>query len=226
MIRAVVFDLYGTLLTGDIYVNVEDKDEALSRILREAGYDVYFQEVWAARQFVMFIDYPRGRANTAQEFYTKVLERLEILADSKLIEKLTRKAAELERVKLFEDVAPTIKALGARGIKTAILTTIPSWRFKHILEESSVKINFICTAKEAKAVKPNPKIYQTVLRKLQVKPDETIMVGDDPKTDIIPAKKMGMKAVMLCRQKKKRVEEADHVIASLPELINIIKETS
>jgi len=73
-------------------------------------------------------------------------------------------------------------------------------------------------------VKPNPKIYQTVLRKLEVKPSEALMVGDDPKTDVIPAKRMGMKAVMLCREEKKWVEEADHVIASLTELLNIINE--
>jgi len=224
MIKAVVFDLYGTLLTGDIYINVEDKDEGLSRVLREAGHDVYYQEVWAARQFVMFIDYPKGKANTPQDFYAKVLERLEISRDSKLAEALARKAAELERVRLYQDVIPTINALKSRGIKTAILTTIPSWRFKHILEANSVKIDFICTAKEAEAVKPNPKIYQTVLKRLQVKPNEALMVGDDPKTDVIPAKKMGMKAVMLCREEKKKVEEANHVIASLTELLNIIKE--
>jgi len=222
MIKAVVFDLYGTMLTGDIYINVEDKDEGLSRILREAGHDVYYQEVWAARQFVMFVDYPKGRANTPQEYYAKVLERLEIPADSKLAETLAKKAAELERVRLFQDVAPTIKALKAQGIKTAILTTIPSWRFKHILIANKVKIDFICTAKEAKAVKPNPKIYKTVLKKLQVKPKEALMVGDDPRTDVIPPKKLGMKAVMLCREDAtKKVEDADHVIGSLTELLNI-----
>jgi len=224
MIRAVVFDLYGTLLTGDIYLNVEDKDEVLSRVLREAGHDVYYQEVWAARQLVMFIDYPRDRANTPKEFYAKVLERLEISTDSKLAETLAQKAAELESVGLYPDVVPTISALKARRIKTAILTTIPSWRFKHILEANSVKIDFICTAKEAKAVKPNPKIYQTVLKKLQVKPNEALMVGDDPRTDVIPAKKIGMKAVMLCREGKKKVEEAFQVIASLTELLNIVNK--
>jgi len=224
MIKAVVFDLYGTLLTGDIYTYVENKDEGLSRILREAGHDVYYQEVWAARQLVMFVDYPRGRADTPQEYYARVLERLEIPADTKLAKKLARKAAELERVRLFEDVVPTVKALKARGIKTAILTTIPSWRFKHILEANQVKIDFICTAKEAEAVKPNPKIYQTVLKTLQVKPNEALMVGDDPKTDVIPPKRLGMKAVMLCRGEKKKVEEADHTIASLTELLNIINE--
>jgi 2-haloalkanoic acid dehalogenase type II len=223
MIKAVVFDLYGTLLADDTQAGGEDKDEAVSRTLREAGYDVYYQEVEAARLAVMFIDYPRGRADTPKEFYAKVLERLEISPDLKLAETLARKAAESEKVRLFEDVVPTVNALKARGIKTAILTTIPIWRFKHALEANSVKIDFICTAKEAGAVKPNPKIYQTVLKTLGVKPNETLMVGDEIRTDVIPPKKLGMKAVMLCREQKKTTKEADHVITSLTQLLQIVQ---
>lgn len=222
MIRAVIFDLHETLLNGDIYIEVETKDEGLSRLLREAGHDVYYQEVWSARQFVMFIDYAKGRADTPQKYYARVLERLEFPVDTKLVDAMVKKAAGLEKVTLYPDVTPTVKALRARGIKTAILTTIPSWRFTPLLEEASVKIDFICTAREARAVKPNPKIYETVLQTLQVKPTETLMVGDDPKTDVAPPKRMGMKAVLLCRKQKKENREADHVITSLTELLNLI----
>ena len=225
MIKAVVFDLYGTLLAGDVQAGGEDKDEAVSRALREAGYDVYYQEVEVARLAVMFIDYPRGRANTPREFYAKVLERLEISPDLKLAEALAQEAAESDKLRLFEDVVPTVKALKAGGIKTAILTTIPTWRFKHLLDAGSVEIDYICTAKEAKAVKPNPRIYRTVLETLGVKPNEALMVGDESRTDVIPPKKIGMKAVMLCQEEKEMAKEADHVITSLTQLLDIIEET-
>jgi len=223
MIKAVVFDLAGTLLGGDIYIDVETKDEGLSRLLREAGYDVYYQEVWSARQLVMFIDYPRGRADTPQEYYAKVLERLEIPVDPKLVEAMVKKAAELENARLYPDVVPTVNALKAKGIKTAILTTIPSWRFTHLLEENSVRIDFVCTAREAKAVKPNPKIYTKVLETLRVNPAEALMVGDLLETDVIPPKKLGMKGVLLCRTQRKESEEADAVITSLTELLDLIQ---
>jgi 2-haloacid dehalogenase/putative hydrolase of the HAD superfamily len=223
MIKAVVFDLYGTLVTEDASANREDLDAALSRILRQAGCEVYYQEFQAARHMVFFIDYPRGRANTPQQFYAKVLERLEIPYNSDLVDKLAREATELERVKLYDDVVPTVNALKAKGIKTAILTTVPSWLFTHVLRQNKIKIDFICTAKEAEAVKPNPKIYQTVIKKLGVKPNQAIMVGDTPEIDIIPPKKLGMKAVMLCRKGEKGVvKEADHVISSLTGLLSIV----
>jgi len=224
MIKAVVFDLYGTLVTGDVDVKGEDLDEELSRILRQANHEVYYQEVEAARHMVFFIDYPRGRADTPQQFYTKVLERLEIPLDAKLVDKLAQKATEQERVRLYEDAVPTAKSLKSQGIKTAVLTTVPSWLFRHVLEDNDVKIDFICTAKEAKAVKPNPQIYRTVLQKLGVKPNEALMVGDTIEIDIIPPKKLGMKTALLCRREKKTVKEADHVITSLRQLLNIIRE--
>jgi 2-haloalkanoic acid dehalogenase type II len=224
MIKAVVFDLVETLVTDAEEVKGRDLDEELSRILRQAGHEVYYQEVEAARHMVFFIDYPRGRGDTPQQFYTKMLERLEIPYEPKLLDRLVWKATELERVRLYQDVAPTVKALESRGIKTAVLTTVPSWLFKQVLEDNNVKIDFICTAKEAKAVKPNPQIYRTVLRTLGVKPYEALMVGDTPEIDIIPPKKLGMKTALLCRTQKKTIKQADHTITSLTQLLKITKE--
>ncbi len=224
MIKAVVFDLVETLVTDAEEVQGKDLDEELSRILRQANHEVYYQEVKAARHMVFFIDYPRGRGDTPQQFYTKMLERLEIPSDPKLVDKLVRKATQLERVKLYEDVAPTVNALKSQGIKTAVLTTVPSWIFKQVLEENDVRIDFICTAREAKAVKPNPQIYRTVLERFGVKPSEALMVGDTPEVDIIPPKKLGMKTALLCRKEKKTVKEADHIITSLRQLLKTTKE--
>ena len=130
----------------------------------------------------------------------------------------------MDRVRLYDDVVPTVNTLRAKGIKTAVLTTVPSWLFTHVLRENKIKMDFICTAREAKAVKPNPKIYKCVLKTLHVKPEEALMVGDTPEIDIIPPKKLGMKAVMLCRDRVTKVKQADYVIHSLTELPNIIQK--
>lgn len=220
MIKAVIFDLYGTIMTSQ--QGPESKDEALSRILREAGHGVYFQEVWAARQFVGFVDYTRGRADTPQQYYEKVLERLEIPPDPALIDRLVTKDSEIEENLLYPDVAPTIKVLKARDVKTAIVTTIATWRFKPLLEQNNVHIDFVCTAREANAVKPDPRIYTTVLDKFGVSAEETMMVGDDPKTDIEPAKGLGMRTVLINREGRTQYPDADEVISSLTELLPLV----
>ncbi len=43
--------------------------------------------------------------------------------------------------------------------------------------------------------KPNPKIYQLALHRMQLKPDEILFIGDTAENDIIAPKKMGMKAI-------------------------------
>jgi 2-haloalkanoic acid dehalogenase type II len=224
MIKAVIFDLYGTLVRRDAGAKGENLDEVLSQILRQANHEVYYQEVEAARHMVFFIDYPRGRADTPRQFYTRLLERLEIPFDIRLVDKLARKATELEKVRLYDDAAPTASALKSRGIKTAVLTTTPLWLFMAALRAHDVKVDIICTAKEARAVKPNPQIYRTVLRKLGVKPDEALMVGDTPGIDVVPSKKLGMKTVLLCREETKEVKEADHIITSLDQVLNLVGE--
>lgn len=220
MIKAVVFDLYGTLMTS--HEASESIEEALSKILIEAGYEIYFQEVWAARQFVAFIDYTRGRANTAHEYYAKVLERLEIHPDSRLVDKFVNKDLEMQKNELYPDVATTVNKLKIKGIKTAIVTTIATWRFMPLLEQNKIKIDFVCTAREAVAVKPNPRIYQIALTRFGINAEEAMMVGDDIKTDILPAKSLGMKAILLSRNIRTECKDADHVVSSLAEITDLL----
>jgi len=220
VIKAVIFDLYGTLMTS--HEASESIEEALSKILREAGYEIYFQEVWAARQFVAFIDYTRGRANTPHEYYAKVLERLEIHPDSRLVDKFVNKDFEMQKNELYPDVAATVNKLKTRGIKTAILTTIATWRFMPLLEQNKIEIDFVCTAREAAAVKPNPRIYQIVLTRFGINAEEAMMVGDDIKTDILPAKSLGIKAVLLSRNIRTDRKDADHTVSSLTEITDLL----
>lgn len=220
MLKVVVFDLYETLITSK--EGPESKDEALSHILRKAGHNLYFQEVWSARQFVSFIDYPRGRANTINEYYAKVLERLEIQPTTSLVENLVRKDTEMEKTMLYPDVAPCVHALKTGRIKTSIVTTIAAWRFEPTLKQNHVEIDFICTAREAKAVKPNPKSFTAVLNRFGAKPKEAIMIGDDIKTDIEPAKMLGMKTALLSRREKAECKTADYIISSLTELLDLL----
>jgi HAD superfamily hydrolase (TIGR01662 family) len=220
VIKAVVFDLYRTLMTS--HEAFESLEEALSKILREAGYEVYFQEIWAARQFVSFIDYTRGRANSVHEYYARVLERLEIRPDKLLIDKFVNKDLEMQKVELYPDVAPTVDKLRNIGVETAIVTTIATWRFVPLLEENKIEIDYICTAKEAGAVKPNPRIYRAVLKRFGISAQEAMMVGDDVKTDILPAKLVGMKAILLSRGTRIECRDADHIISSLNEITDLL----
>ena len=60
----------------------------------------------------------------------------------------------------------------------------------------------IFTPKETKFLKPDPKAFLTVLETLRVKPERTLMVGNEIERDLIPAKRLGMKVILIDRENK------------------------
>ncbi|HIQ03059.1 MAG TPA: HAD family hydrolase, partial [Desulfurococcales archaeon] len=70
--------------------------------------------------------------------------------------------------------------------------------------------------------KPTREIFHLACRLLNVKPSETVYVGDDPKNDIEGAKMAGLKAVQKVVEGKVVSNLADAVIYRLSELPRVI----
>ncbi|MCC6406032.1 MAG: TIGR02253 family HAD-type hydrolase [Planctomycetes bacterium] len=69
--------------------------------------------------------------------------------------------------------------------------------------------------------KPNPKLYQLALRTLALQPRQVMYVGDNPKNDIAPPKKLGMVTVWAARAARSQptpAETPDHAIRDFDEL--------
>ena len=93
---------------------------------------------------------------------------------------------------------------GAKGLldalrgkyKLAVLTAENrGWALRK-LEANGLKKYFdaIITATEVGKMKPHTGYYSLACGKLKVRPGECVMVGDDEKNDLVPARKLGMKA--------------------------------
>lgn len=54
--------------------------------------------------------------------------------------------------------------------------------------------------------KPNPEIFREVIKRFLVKPKNCIMISDDPLSDLVGAKKLGMKTVFVTSGKYKEKE--------------------
>lgn len=76
--------------------------------------------------------------------------------------------------------------------------------------------------------KPHPAIFQTALKLLEVSPQETISVGDSVKRDIVPAKKLGMRAILIdpegkaMTNKLQEKERPDVVVSRLEHVLRIL----
>ncbi|KPK74643.1 MAG: hypothetical protein AMJ89_05755 [candidate division Zixibacteria bacterium SM23_73] len=67
-------------------------------------------------------------------------------------------------------------------------------------------LEYCCQKRAMVFGKPNPAFFREILRKLGAKPDECIMISDDPLSDLMGAKKLGMKTVFVTSGKYKDEE--------------------
>lgn len=217
-IKAVLFDLHGTLAYGKIRVT----DEEASDYLVRRGYEVYPQSFSAAWGFVAFVDYPKYGYNTYHSYLKRILWRLGFKVDKETLNGL---ATMFERGKyeLYPDAAEAVKMAKAHGFKTTIVTTIARFKFAEALEPIKKYFDVIVTGHEAGCEKTNPKMYRKTLEFLKVKPNEAVMIGDTLKIDVILPKKLGIFTVLLDRNET--TEEsypADAVATDLKQALEIV----
>jgi len=124
---------------------------------------------------------------------------------------------------LYPDAANAIVRTKKNGFKTAIVTTIAYFQFKNAIKPVRNYLDFVMTGFEAKCDKTNPRMYKEVLEILRVKPDEAVMIGDDVPIDIHLPKRLGMKTILLDREKKNmKCESADAVVNDLNEAVETV----
>jgi putative hydrolase of the HAD superfamily len=127
------------------------------------------------------------------EFLKRVLQKVnyKILSAGIVAYRKAREAALIP----YPHVYSTLNKLLKMGIKMGVLSDAPSkeaWlrlaylNFHHIFDE-------VVTFDETGERKPSAKPFKVILERLNVKPEEALMVGDWAERDIIGAAKVGMK---------------------------------
>jgi len=129
----------------------------------------------------------------------------------------------LESVRLKSSVQYVLSNLKRRGFIIAIIsnydekTIIELLRHFRIRKYFSFIIGIDTTGLEKAKLKP----FIYALEKTKIEPCEALMVGDDERQDIIPAKRLGMKTIKI---KLKELEEssADLIIEDLKDLVDLL----
>jgi len=83
----------------------------------------------------------------------------------------------------------------------------------------------VVTSEEIGHEKPEREIFEFGIKKLGAKPEECLMVGDRPETDIAGAKKAGMRTLLLLRGKSRKTkssEKPDFEIEAHSEIFKVL----
>ena len=220
-LKAVLFDLYGTLA----YVKNPISSEEISEFLLRRGYRAYPQSLDAASHYVSMIDYPKQGYDSWKAYLKQVLRRLDVEVDADTLEELATLYQKRRTLTLHEDAATALRKTKDLNLKTAIITTIAHFYFYPAIEPIHQYIDAIITGYEASCEKSNPKMHQHALTKLGVRPQEAVMVGAESLVDIKIPKSLGMKTIFLDRDNRLRYKlpEADAKVTTLTEAIDQIE---
>lgn len=232
MIKAVFFDLDGTLLPMDQDLFVKSYISRMAKKMAPRGYDPekLVKGLWGGTSAMIRNDGSRTNEAVFWEFFQGVFG-----ADVRRDEPFFNEYYENEFQQVRHDcgfdprAAETIHAIQAMGLRT-ILATNPL--FPPIATHSRVRwaglepadFEHITTYDNSSFCKPNPDYYREILGKLKLEPGECLMVGNDA-TEDMAAQETGMKVFLLtdCLINQSGKDLSPYPQGSFPELLNYLR---
>ena len=208
MIKAMFFDMYGTL-AGFSPSRYEIQSRACAdfgiQVTPEGilkGYaaaDAYMSEENAVRP--MRLRDAAGRDQLLAEYQRRVLEGSGVTVTAQRALEIFRRVRQMPySLAPFDDVAPVLEQLKARGLTLGLISNID--REGSELAESlglTPYLDFTVTSSEANAEKPHPAIFRVALGKAGAEPEEAMHVGDQPTSDVEGALGAGISPVLVDR---------------------------
>lgn len=219
-IKAVVFDLEGTLL---------DRKKSREKFIEEQyerfhDYLVNIQAIDFKNKFIALDD---DEDHDKPELYKAIIKDFHV-------DRLTWKDLfhdfEMHFYRYafpYYDTLYTLERLNQYNYITGVIANGKSKIKQYRLHALGIEhvINYMSTSQTVGVRKPHPKIFEDILEKLDTKPEETMYVGDDPLNDVAPARAMGMISVWFKDEDAEiepLPEEVDFTITTLEELLTIL----
>jgi len=234
--KAILFDLDDTLL--ELGANSTKVWQVLTQ--RHAAElhvdaDVLLNAIETARRW--YWDdanrHQRGRLNQVvalEEMVRIALEQLKI--DAPHVPALYAQQFDevlFELLQLFPGAIDILEHLRGQGIKLGMITNGSAVRQRRKIEQFQLARHFdyILVEEEFGAGKPDERVYWHMLAQLQVQPQDTWMIGDKLRWDVLPPQRLGMTGIWVDLKGEGMPanceERPNHIVRNVIELRHILE---
>jgi 2-haloalkanoic acid dehalogenase type II len=209
VIKAVLFDLGNTL------VKMWVPELTYERVLASLGIRRSVEEIKEAlakteEQFKLHKYRLTYGKVPYKEYWDKwdalVLKNLGVSEDRRLIREIQTRWYDHADCVIYSDVKHTMSKLKQKGLKTGLISTAYEEDINAISKEAGLKTNLfdiVIGANTIKEEKPHPDVFKYALKELNVKPEETLFIGDNIDADYNGAENVGINALLIQRTEAK-----------------------
>lgn len=131
-------------------------------------------------------------------------------------------------IKLFPETLLILRELKKTNLHIGIISDIDNdfQEFQFKVFGISEIFDSITTSEEVQIYKPKEKIFQVALNKARCRGEESIIIGDSYKKDIVGGKNMGMTTIWINKFSANNTDndKADFIIKDLKEISSILKK--
>ena len=204
-IKAVLFDLDGTLLPLDQDVFIKAYFKGLTKALMPLGCDPKVMEgaVWNGTYAMIKNDGSKNNESAFFDYFSSVSD-----ADLEVFKSLAENYYLTEYKDLITLTDPTPLAREAvayakAGGRHVVLATNPL--FPEIAQNTRIRFaglspddfDLVTTYESDTYAKPNPRYYISICERLGVTPDQCLMIGNDESEDMHAASSIGMRCYLI-----------------------------
>ncbi len=187
-IKVLIFDFWGTLASS-----AKNDSEEFYSFLKNFGFKI--KNKGEAQRLSSFFSKLMCFSESWENLSRDLLKEFNVNSKDNKVALLSTSLKEKIVFKLYDDVKEAFDI----PLKKAILTDSTSF----LVEASGLqKEAILFTPAKTGGLKPDPKVFLNVLNTLNIGPEEAVMIGDSIRRDLIPAKKLGIKSILIDRENK------------------------
>jgi putative hydrolase of the HAD superfamily len=211
MVKAVLFDFWGTLVNNGTYSPIRQTFKIL-RLRMQFG--EYVERLERSLMTKPFKDQVEGFKAVCEEFNVEpepeVIDRLVgVWNKNKLL------------ASIYPETIEVLEKLKQKKLKLAIISNTHAFSIESVIEKFDLAKYFdvIVLSYEHGFLKTDKELFDIVFKKLKIKPKDAVMVGDSIQTDIKGAENAGIKPILVDRMDRREFPNKITTLSELPEMI-------